>query len=667
MSEDELHQWMIDSFGPYQGEMAWQQLSQLPPEIREQIINTPGGLPDPKEVHSLMDAFSTSGLGSAQDINQLLNSGPINIKLATSIAHNTARENEKIHVISAVSGQQVRSAASEANLWLDSVTDFDPPEGTLDVLTCDEWVGKAMPKWTHFAAPVAESMNKALAAVFSERLGGEIDGQIAGVFAGPVPMPLPDDLKDPGKLITILGNTSYAMQIGQAGGRLARNICGGFDQGIALLDNPAGTLIPENIERYADELKLSYNEVLAYLALVEEAHARLFANVPWLMPQFDALIDKYARGITIDLDAMEEQLREVQEVNPDSIAGAVDLSKVGMSDTPEQREALHSLENLLAFVEGWVDCIVWRAGMAHIPHIDQLREMQRRERAAGGPSQETFETLLGLELRPKKMREAAELWETITLAEEASGRDRHWSHPDMLPTMPDDALAALSEKSSADSKKFNDDLMELLDSSPSDTPDTSNTLDAQDNTAGTADDADTGSGRGAGRPSPDSNSAAPEPDSPGSPNTSSPARDSQDPPASQEGIALPDKEGDNGIPYTEYPDGGLGNEGPKDKDPEDKGPGDKGLGQIDLNGPIDWDKELEQLLDSEGSGSEKDGPDGSSSSGGSGDLDNSGEPDDPNGPDDPSGSSGPGSSTDPGNPHGSGTQGPASSPDSTQG
>ena len=653
MSEDELHQWMIDSFGPYQGEMAWQQLSQLPPEIREQIINTPGGLPDPKEVHSLMDAFNTSGLGSTQDINQLLSSGPINIKLATSIAHNTARENEKVHVISAVSGQQVRSAASEANLWLDSVTDFDPPEGTLDVLTCDEWVGKAMPKWTHFAAPVAESMNKAMAAVFSERLGGEIDGQIAGVFAGPVPMPLPDDLKDPGKLITILGNTSYAMQIGQAGGRLARNIRGGFDQGIALLDNPAGTLIPENIERYADELKLSYNEVLAYLALVEEAHARLFANVPWLMPQFDALIDKYARGITIDLDAMEEQLREVQEVNPDSIAGAVDLSKVGMSDTPEQREALHSLENLLAFVEGWVDCIVWRAGMAHIPHIDQLREMQRRERATGGPSQETFETLLGLELRPKKMREAAELWETITLAEGASGRDRHWSHPDMLPTMPDDALAALSEKSSADSKKFNDDLMELLDSSPSDTPDTSNISDAQDNTAGTAGDADTGSGRDAGRPSPDSTSAASEPDSPGSPNTSSPARDSQDPPASQDGTALPDKEGDNGIPYAGYPDGGLGNEGPKDKDPEDKG-----LEQLGLNGPIDWDKELEQLLDSECSGSEKDGPDGSSSSGGSGDLDNSGEHDDPNGSDDPSGS---------GNPHGSGTQGPASSPDSTQG
>ncbi len=35
MSEDELHKWLIDSFGPYQGEMAWQQLSQLPSEVRD--------------------------------------------------------------------------------------------------------------------------------------------------------------------------------------------------------------------------------------------------------------------------------------------------------------------------------------------------------------------------------------------------------------------------------------------------------------------------------------------------------------------------------------------------------------------------------------------------------------------------------------------------------
>ena len=69
------------------------------------------------------------------------------------------------------------------------------------------------------------------------------------------------------------------------------------------------------------------------------------------MPRFEALIGKYARGITIDLDAMEEQLRDAGAMDPESISGAVNLTKVGIPDTPEQREALVSLETLMALVE----------------------------------------------------------------------------------------------------------------------------------------------------------------------------------------------------------------------------------------------------------------------------------------------------------------------------
>ena len=165
------------------------------------------------------------------------------------------------------------------------------------------------------------------------------------------------------------------------------------------------------------------------------------ASVPWLMPRFEALIGKYARGISIDLDAMEEQLRDATSMDPESISGAVNLTKVGIPDTPEQREALASLESLLAMVEGWVDCVVWRAGMAHLPHIEQLREMMRRERAMGGPAERTFESLLGLQLRPKRMREATGLWEMITAAEGPEGRDAKWSHPDLLPSLPGDKPA----------------------------------------------------------------------------------------------------------------------------------------------------------------------------------------------------------------------------------
>ena len=96
------------------------------------------------------------------------------------------------------------------------------------------------------------------------------------------------------------------------------------------------------------------------------------------------------------------------------------------------------MENLLALVEGWVDAVVWRAGMAHIPHIEQLREMLRRERAIGGPAERTFESLMGMQLRPKRMREAAALWESIGTQEGPEARDAKWSHPDLLPQLPDE-------------------------------------------------------------------------------------------------------------------------------------------------------------------------------------------------------------------------------------
>ncbi|MCF8884044.1 zinc-dependent metalloprotease, partial [Erythrobacter sp. SN021] len=62
--------------------------------------------------------------------------------------------------------------------------------------------------------------------------------------------------------------------------------------------------------------KIPESEVLSFLALQEMAHARLYASVPWLMPRFEALIGKYARGISIDLDAMEEQLRDATSMDP---------------------------------------------------------------------------------------------------------------------------------------------------------------------------------------------------------------------------------------------------------------------------------------------------------------------------------------------------------------
>ena len=71
------------------------------------------------------------------------------------------------------------------------------------------------------------------------------------------------------------------------------------------------------------------------------------------------------------------------------------------------------------------------------PQADALAEAIRRRRATGGPAERTFATLVGLELRPRRLREAAAIWRGLTDARGIAGREAIWSHPDLLPTTED--------------------------------------------------------------------------------------------------------------------------------------------------------------------------------------------------------------------------------------
>ena len=105
--------------------------------------------------------------------------------------------------------------------------------------------------------------------------------------------------------------------------------------------------------------------------------------------------------------------------------------------THEQQAALDRLETLLALVEGWVDVVVAEAVGDRLPGADALRETLRRRRASGGPAEQTFATLVGLELRPRRLRAAAELWRRSASRRGTAGRDAVWAHPDLLPTADD--------------------------------------------------------------------------------------------------------------------------------------------------------------------------------------------------------------------------------------
>jgi putative hydrolase len=458
MDSNELHDWMIQAFGNAQGEQAWQQFQMLPDAMKDQVLSQPASsLPPASQIGSLFTALSNSQ--AAQGTTDP--SSPLDQGIVSSIAHSLVQHTNTSHDSTSSSSQtstpQIESTAhlpaptkeqyantiSTASLWLDAATSMNPPSGTPLLLSRDQWIDATIPNWVKLANPVARQTIAALRSVFIERFGQDSNFETsAGLLAGPVPITLPDNLRDPKKMIEMVGATSFSMQLGKTAGTLAQSVFSGFDQGIALIDHAAGAILPENIDAYASSIELPQSEVASYLILRELASARLYASTPWLMPQIQALVDKYARGISIDVDAIEDQLRQSSSLSPDGISGAVDISNIAMSESDEQKEAKRSLERILATIEGWIDCVTWQASQAYLPHISQLREMLRRRKAVGGPDEQTFQALLGLEIHPVQAREACRVWEQLTASEGLEGRDAHWKHPDLLPQLTEQTSGA---------------------------------------------------------------------------------------------------------------------------------------------------------------------------------------------------------------------------------
>ena len=72
-----------------------------------------------------------------------------------------------------------------------------------------------------------------------------------------------------------------------------------------------------------------------------------------------------------------------------------------------------------------------------MPSAGKLQEAIRRRRASGGPAESTFAALVGLELRPRRLRDASALWGSLRSRKGQEARDAVWSHPDLLPTSAD--------------------------------------------------------------------------------------------------------------------------------------------------------------------------------------------------------------------------------------
>ncbi|MDQ1579564.1 MAG: hypothetical protein QOD05_339 [Microbacteriaceae bacterium] len=307
-----------------------------------------------------------------------------------------------------------------AALWLDEVTYVSELMTEPQLIGRVEWTRQTMPLWSQLAEPVALSIADALTRVIREQAPEEMQSMIANA----------------GQLMRSVGGTLFAMQLGQVVGQLASEVVSGGDIGIPLLADGHAALLPQNVAEFGDGLDIPEDQVQLYLAVRELAHARLFRHAKWLRLQLLTSITEFAHGITIDTERLEELAESFDPSNPEELREAMVSGALIPPKTEPQLAALGRLETMLALVEGWVDVVTAEATTL-LPKTDAIAETVRRRRASSGPAESAFATLVGLELRPRRLREAAAMWQAVTDAAGGETRDHLWSHPDLLPTAED--------------------------------------------------------------------------------------------------------------------------------------------------------------------------------------------------------------------------------------
>jgi putative hydrolase len=364
-----------------------------------------GGLSDQPDLGALLRQLGDLMSGQA---------GPVNWNLAEQTA---------MQVIGADAGTTdvdtaaVGDAVRLADVWLDGHTALPSGVAATEAWSRRRWLKATQPAWTELIEPVAARV-------------GETFGQA-----------LPDEMKAAALplmgVMQQVGALMFGSQVGQALGSLAGEVVSATDIGLPLGAAGTAALLPENVSAFGAGLELPAEEVRIFLALREAAHHRLFVHVAWLPGRLKDAVRAYAAGISVDASSLEEMARGVDPTYPESFQRAMSEGLFEPEQTPEQQAALARLETLMALVEGWVDAVTLAAATPNLPSISRLNETMRRRRATGGPAEQALGSLVGLQLRPRRLRDAAAVWALLADRRGTDGRDALWGHPDLMPSADD--------------------------------------------------------------------------------------------------------------------------------------------------------------------------------------------------------------------------------------
>lgn len=346
----------------------------------------------------------------AQMFRMFQSSGPVNWKLARELTKNLAGEREPIEPSIA---EEYRELAHVAELRIQATTDLPAPSpGELNPTDRATW---ALDNEQTFRILI-EPLGDKLTGGFGQLPGAESFGQM-------------------GAILQPLGPALLGMQAGTMVGFMAHRVLGQFDTGIPAVDRDQPYLIVPNVEAFAFEAAVDPRQVRLWAALHEMLFHRLM-KIEWLRGHFVSVVAAFYETVELDLSDVMGQIGALED--PDRIRellGEEGASAPALLKGTSDPERLASIQSFTAYIEGYGDYLVRKAGADVLPDLDRIEAANARRRSEPDQTEQSLQQVIGLELQRHRAGDAAAFCSEVEQRWGESALERVWEEPENLPNL----------------------------------------------------------------------------------------------------------------------------------------------------------------------------------------------------------------------------------------
>ena len=215
-----------------------------------------------------------------------------------------------------------------------------------------EWLDASFSSWREMIEPVAAEVTESMVMP----MPGDVPPEMAQIFNTGI--------------LDNIGATIFGAQTAQALAGLSNEVYTSTDIGFPIAPGRTA-LLPNGYAQLSEEIEVPAQEILLYLAVREGALVRLHRHTPWLLEDIKALVARYARGIRVDMNRIQESMSNLDVRSPEELQEAMEGGMLNPQRTEDQQLAVERLETLLALIEGWVSLVTEQAtrnqiGRAHV-------------------------------------------------------------------------------------------------------------------------------------------------------------------------------------------------------------------------------------------------------------------------------------------------------------